>query len=79
MSFKLLIRTLAFLAIVFVVLYVGMNNQQPVKFSFPIAFDKSVEKPAGDIYFAIFAAGVFGGVLLAAGGGGGKRSAGKEK
>jgi uncharacterized membrane protein YciS (DUF1049 family) len=79
MSFKLLLRTLAFLVIVFVVLYIGMNNQEPVRFSFPLAFDKSVEKPAAVIYFAMFAAGVFGGVLLAAGSGGGKRGGGKEK
>jgi uncharacterized membrane protein YciS (DUF1049 family) len=77
MNVKLLIRTVIFLAILFVVLYVGINNLQPIKFSFPIASDQSVEKPAWEIYFAIFAVGVFGGVVLAAGGG--RRSGSKDK
>jgi uncharacterized integral membrane protein len=69
MNFKLFLRTVVFLALLFVMLYVGMNNLQPIKFSFPIASDKAIEQPAALIYFGIFAVGVLAGVVLGAGGG----------
>lgn len=69
MNIKLFLRTVVFLAILFVMLYVGMNNLQPIKFSFPLASDKAVEQPAALIYFGIFAVGVLAGAVLGAGGG----------
>ncbi len=69
MNLKLFLRTVVFLAILFVMLYVGMNNLQSIKFSFPLAWDKAVEQPAALIYFGIFAVGVLAGVVLGAGGG----------
>jgi uncharacterized integral membrane protein len=75
MNIKLFLRTLVFLAILFVMLYVGMNNLQPIRFSFPIASDKAVEQPAALIFFGIFAVGVLAGVVLGAGGGKAEKSA----
>ena len=69
MSFKVLLRSLVFLAILFVVLYTGMNNTQSIEFSFPLAFPKPIREPAAFIYFALFAIGVVGGTLITAGGG----------
>ena len=69
MSFKVLFRSLVFLAILFVVLYAGMNNTQSIEFSFPILFQRSIHQQAGMIYFCVFAVGVLGGTLLTAGGG----------
>ena len=37
MSFKAFLKTLWFLAMLFIVLYVGMNNLQVIDFNFPIA------------------------------------------
>lgn len=76
MSFKVLFRSLVFLAILFIVLYVGMNNTQSIAFSFPMLFDKSIHKQAGLIYFVLFAIGVLGGTMLTAGGG--RRSGGSK-
>lgn len=81
MSFKLLVRTILFLAILFLMLYVGMTNTENIKFNFPLAFDKPLIQPAALVYFAVFAVGVVGGTLFNIGGGkgGGSRGGGKEK
>lgn len=81
MNFKLLLRTILFLAILFLMLYVGMTNTDSIKFNFPLAFDKPITQPAALVYFAVFAVGVVGGTLFNVGGGksgGGSRSS-KEK
>jgi uncharacterized integral membrane protein len=78
MSFKLLLRTLVFLAMLFVVLYAGMHNTQEIEFSFPMAFQKSIHAPAGMMYFIMFAVGVLAGTMLH-NGGGRKGGGGKEK
>ena len=78
MNFKALVRTLIFLLILFVMLYVGMNNTESIDFSFPGVLAKSIREPAALIFFGVFAAGVLGGTLLHTGGGGGRRSS-KEK
>jgi uncharacterized membrane protein YciS (DUF1049 family) len=78
MNFKLFLRTLVFLAIVFVMIYVGVHNTETVRFSFPLLSEKPIEQTAALIYFAIFSVGVLAGVVLGAGGGG-KSRGGKEK
>ena len=77
MSFKSLLRTLVFLAMLFVVLYAGMYNTEDISFSFPIAFATAIHKPAALIFFAIFAVGVLAGTMLHSGGKG--RSSSKDK
>ena len=81
MNFKAIFRTIVFLALLFVMLYVGMNNTQDIAFHFPIAgtTDKApIHASAALIYFGVFAIGVFAGMALHTGGssGGGKKSKG---
>lgn len=82
MSFSLVFRTLAILGLLFVVLYVGMNNTHTINFYFPIAgtTDKSpIHTSAALIFFGLFAIGVFAGLALHTGGGGkGKGSSAKR-
>jgi uncharacterized membrane protein YciS (DUF1049 family) len=78
MSFKVLFKVIVFLAILFVLLYIGMNNRQTVDFSFPLLLDKKWTDQAGIVYFVMFAAGTLAGALLTAGGGKG-RSKGPAK
>lgn len=79
MSFKVLFRSLVFLAILFVVLYAGINNTQSIEFSFPLVFQKNIREPAALVYFALFAIGVLGGTMLTAGGGGRRGGGSKDK
>lgn len=83
MNFKGFLRVVVFLAIVFVIIYVGVNNVQTINFSFPLALQKDVRAPACFILFGAFAVGVLGGWILHVGGGGGgggrSRSSGKDK
>jgi hypothetical protein len=74
MSFKVLFRVVVFLALLFVLLYIGMSNRQSVDFYFGIVPPGKWTNQAGIVYFAMFAAGVFAGALLTAGGGGKGRS-----
>jgi uncharacterized membrane protein YciS (DUF1049 family) len=83
--FKVVIKTFALLCILFVVLYVGMNNTHQIAFNFPVAgtsAQKPVQASAALIFFAMFAVGLLAGSVLTVGGGkgGGKRSSGgKDK
>lgn len=80
MSFKAVLKTIWFLALLFVMLYVGLNNPDPINFHFPIAgttAKEPIRASAALIFFAMFAAGVFAGMALHTGGGG-KKKAGKE-
>jgi hypothetical protein len=79
MSFKVLFKVIVFLAILFVLLYIGLNNRQSIDFYFPILLDKKWTDQAGIVYFAMFAAGVLAGALLTVGGGGKGRSKGPAK
>jgi uncharacterized membrane protein YciS (DUF1049 family) len=84
MSFKVFLKTVVFLAILFVMLYVGMNNPQQIDFQFPVAGTTAknpVHAPAALIYFGVFAVGVLAGTMLTAGGGkgGSRKSSGKDK
>jgi uncharacterized membrane protein YciS (DUF1049 family) len=80
--FKAVLKTIALLAILFVMLYVGMNNTHPIDFHFPIAGTTAktpVHASAALVYFGVFAVGLLAGTILAVRGGGGKRSGSKEK
>ncbi|MBL9198976.1 MAG: hypothetical protein JNL39_00665 [Opitutaceae bacterium] len=80
---KAVIKTLVFLAILFVMLYVGMSNTHAIDFRFPVAgfTDKApVRTSAALIYFGVFAVGVLGGTVLAVGNGkGGAKKGGGAK
>ena len=78
MSFKAVLKSIAFLILLFVMLYVGMNNPDKIDFSFPLASKEKIHAAAALIYFGVFAVGVLAGTLLHSSGG--KRSGGgKEK
>ena len=82
MSFSAVLKSIAFLALLFVMLYVGMNNPQKIDFYFPIAGTTTknpIHASAALIYFGVFAVGVLAGTLLHSGGGKKKSGAGKEK
>ena len=79
MSFKAILKTIWFLALLFVVLYVGVNNLDPINFNFPIAGTTNktpIHQPAAYIFFGLFAIGVFAGMALHTGGG--KKKPGKD-
>jgi hypothetical protein len=78
---KAVVKTVVLLAILFVMLYVGMNNTHPIDFHFPVAgttATKPIRAPAALIYFGVFAVGVLATTILTVGNGkgGGKRSGG---
>jgi uncharacterized membrane protein YciS (DUF1049 family) len=68
---SIVFRTLGFLIILFVVVYIGMENTQLIDFRFPLLLAKPVRTSAAMVYFAVFAVGVIGGTLLNAGRSGG--------
>jgi uncharacterized membrane protein YbhN (UPF0104 family) len=73
--FKAILKTFVLLIILFVILYVGMNNGHEIDFRFPIAGitdKKPVHASAALIYFGIFAIGVLAGTMLHTSGGGAK-------
>jgi len=76
MSFKAIFKLVVFLALLFLVLYIGVNNRQATVFNFPI-LDKKTSTDAWEIYFGMFAIGVFAGAVLMAGGG--RRGKGPSK
>ncbi len=84
---KAVVKTIALLAILFVMLYVGMNNTHVIDFHFPVAGTTSktpIHASAALIFFGVFAVGVLAGTILTVGGGsaagaGGKKGASKEK
>lgn len=81
--FKAVVKTIALLAILFVMLYVGMNNTHEIDFHFPVAGTTTkapVHASAAILFFGVFAVGVLAGTMLHVGGGGGaKKSGGKDK
>jgi hypothetical protein len=83
---KAVVKTIALLAILFVMLYVGMNNTHVIDFHFPVAgvTEKTpIHTSAALIFFGVFSVGVLAGTILAVGSGGPsagkKNSAGKDK
>jgi hypothetical protein len=69
MSIKAIFKLLVFLALLFVVLYMGVHNRQSADFNFPLLLDKKATADAWVIYFGMFAIGVFAGAVLMAGSG----------
>jgi uncharacterized membrane protein YciS (DUF1049 family) len=81
---KAVVKTIALLAILFVMLYVGMNNPHRIDFRFPVAgvtAQKPIQASAALIYFGMFAVGLLAGTILAvgAGKGGGRKGGGKDR
>lgn len=79
MSFKAFLKTVWFLAMLFIVLYTGINNRQEIDFNFPIAGTTAknpIHTQAALIYFGVFAIGVLAGMVLHTGGG--KKKAPKD-
>jgi len=82
---KAVVKTIALLAILFVMLYVGMNNTHQIDFLFPVAGTTAkspIHASAALIYFGVFAVGVLAGTMLTFGagsGGGGRKGGAKDK
>ncbi len=78
---KAILKTVALLAILFVMLYVGMHNPHPIDFQFPVAGTTAktpLRAPAALLYFGVFAIGLLAGTILHFGGDkGGRKSGGK--
>jgi uncharacterized membrane protein YciS (DUF1049 family) len=77
MSFKAVLKSIVFLALLFVVLYMGMNNTHTIDFFFPIVAKEKIRASAALIFFGLFAVGVLAGTVLASGGG--KKGGGGDK
>lgn len=81
---KAIVKTIALLAILFVMLYVGMHNPHAIDFQFPVVgstVKAPIRAPAALIYFAVFAVGLLAGTILNFGGakGGRKSGGGKDR
>ena len=80
---KAVLKTITFIIILFVMLYVGMNNTHTIDFRFPVAGVTEklpLRTSAALLYFAMFAVGLLAGTVLTAGGGkGGRKGSGKDK
>jgi uncharacterized membrane protein YciS (DUF1049 family) len=79
---KAVVKTIALLAILFVMLYVGMNNTHAIDFHFPVAGTTAktpIHTTAALIYFGVFAVGVLAGTIIWVGGGKGARKSGGAK
>jgi len=68
MNAKTLFRAIVFLLLLFVVLYVGMENKHSIDFYFPLLLEKKISQPAALLYFGMFAVGVIAGMMLNSGG-----------
>ena len=85
MNFATFLKTFVFLVLLFVMLYVGMNNTHEINFYFPIAgttAKKPIHEAASLIFFGTFAIGVLAGTMLHGGDKGGAKkssSSGKDK
>jgi hypothetical protein len=82
MNAQTFFRTIGFLLILFLVVFVSIENTQTIDFRFSLVIDKPVRASAAIVYFAMFAVGVIGGTLLHNSGKGGARGGeggGKKK
>jgi uncharacterized integral membrane protein len=64
MNLKLLVRGFVILVLLFIVLYVGMNNTHSIDFFFPLLLEKKISQPAALLFFGMFAIGVVAGMML---------------
>ncbi len=79
---KAIVKTIALLAILFVMLYVGMHNSHQIDFQFPVMGTTAkapIRAPAALIFFTVFAVGLLAGTILSFGGGKGGRKSGGGK
>ena len=79
---KAVLKTVALLAISFVMLYVGMNNTHVIDLYFPVAGTTArtpIHASAALVYFGVFASGVLAGTILTVGDRGRKASGSKDK
>ncbi len=67
MNAKLLLKLIFLIAVLLLLVIMGMNNRQPVRFTMPLVLPKPQELPAALMYFAFFAVGLLTGALLTAG------------
>jgi hypothetical protein len=67
MGIKSFLKLLVFLTLLFGVIYMGVHNRQSADFNFPLLLDKKATTDAWEIYFGMFAIGVFAGAVLMAG------------
>lgn len=82
MSFSAILRSICFVLILFMALYVGMNNVHEIDFFFPIAGTTAkapIHASAAMIFFGMFVIGVLAGTVLTAGSGGGGNGGSSKK
>ena len=80
MNAKMFFRAFVFLLLLFVVMYIGMNNTHKIDFYFPVFSDRRMNARAALLFFGTFAIGVLAGMVLNAGhGGSGHESASKRR
>lgn len=83
MNAQTFFRTIGFLIILFLAVYVSIQNTQAIDFHFDLLSDKPLRSSAAILYFAMFAVGVVGGTLLhnggKSGGGGGRGEGGGKR
>lgn len=82
MNAKLIFKTLFMIAVLLLLVLMGMNNRDTVRFALPPIVSQAISQPAAIMYFAFFAVGVLTGTILTAGrgksgGGGGGAKGGK--
>lgn len=78
MNAKLLFKTVFIVALLFLLVLIGLKNQQMVDFALPPLLSKPQRQPAAIMYFAFFGVGIITGTILTAGGGkGGGGKSGK--
>jgi uncharacterized integral membrane protein len=81
MNAKAFFKTVFLLAVLLLLVLIGLNNQQKVRFALPPILTHPVSLPAAVMFFAFFAVGWLTGTVLnsKAGGGSGKKSGGESK
>ena len=82
LMFKAVLKTVALLIIMFVMLYVGMNNTHAIDFRFPLAGGSAKEPiraSAALIFFGVFAVGLVAGTIITVGGRVGRKRGGARE
>ncbi|HZQ46250.1 MAG TPA: hypothetical protein VFC07_04500 [Verrucomicrobiae bacterium] len=77
MNGKLLLKTIFLIIVLLLLVLMGMENRDYIKFSLPPLLTKTISQPAAIMYFGFFAVGVLTGTVLTAGGG--RKGGGKSK